>query len=87
MSLRRRERAESWSLTDVTISLRRGSLITSHRPHLHRASLVVAYERRPPLNGDGLRQRHSAVCLVPTEVLQAAGVCLLLPVLREQREE
>lgn len=54
-------------------------------PHLHGSSLVIAYERRPPLNGDWLRQRHSTVGLIPWEVLQAAGVRLFLPVLNEQR--
>lgn len=54
-------------------------------PHLHGSSLVIAYERGPPLNGDWLRQWHSTVGLIPWEVLQAAGVRLFLPVLNEQR--
>ena len=47
---------------------------------------MIAYEWRPPLDGDWLRQRHGAVGLVSCEVLQAAGVGLFLPVLNEQRE-
>lgn len=54
-------------------------------PHLHGSSLVIAYERGPPLNGDWFRQWHSTVGLIPWEVLQAAGVRLFLPVLNEQR--
>lgn len=34
-------------------------------PHLHGSSLVIAYERGPPLNCDWLRQRHSTVGLIP----------------------
>lgn len=53
--------------------------------HLHGASLVIAYEWGPPLNGDWLRQRHGVVRLISREVLHAAGVRLFLPVLSEQR--
>lgn len=49
--------------------------------YLHGASLMIAYQRGPPLNGDGFRQRHGTVRLISGEVLQAAGVCLFLPVL------
>lgn len=45
---------------------------------------MIAYERGPPLNADGLRQRHGAVRLVSGEVLQAARVRLLLPVLSQK---
>lgn len=55
--------------------------------YLHGASLVIAYQRGPPLNGDGFRQRHGAVRLISGEVLQAAGVCLLLAVLRKKGRE
>lgn len=51
--------------------------------YLHGASLVIAYQRGPPLNGDGFWQRHGAVRLIPGQVLQAAGVRLFLPVLGE----
>lgn len=51
--------------------------------YLHGASLVIAYQRRPPLNGDGFWQRHGAVRLISGKVLQAAGVCLFLSVLGE----
>lgn len=50
-------------------------------PHLHGTGLVVAYEGRPPLDGNWLGQRNGAVRLVAGEVLQAAGVRLLLSVL------
>lgn len=53
--------------------------------HLHGSSLMIAYEWGLPLNGDWLRQRHSAVGLISWEVLQAARVGLFLPVLNEQR--
>lgn len=58
---------------------KQSGLICAH--HLHGASLVVTNEGRPPLDGDWLRQWHSPVCLVTGEVLQAAGIRLLLPVL------
>lgn len=51
--------------------------------YLHGASLVIAYQRGPPLNGDGFGQRHGAVRLISGQVLQAAGVRLFLPVLGE----
>lgn len=47
---------------------------------------MIADQRGPPLNGDGFRQRHGAVSLISGEVLQAAGVCLFLPVLSEEHE-
>lgn len=52
--------------------------------YLHGSGLMIAYEWRPPLNGDWLRQRHSAIRFIPREVLQAARVGLFLPVLNEQ---
>lgn len=51
--------------------------------YLHGAGLMIANQRGPPLNADGLRQRHGAVRLVSGEVLQAAGVRLFLPVLSQ----
>ena len=53
------------------------------RHYLHGAGLMIANQRRPPLNADGFRQRHSAVRLVSGEVFQAAWVCLFLPVLSQ----
>lgn len=49
--------------------------------YLHGTSLMIAYQWGPPLNGDGFRKRHGAVCLISGKVLQAARVCLFLPVL------
>lgn len=53
--------------------------------YLHGAGLVVAYERRSSLNGDGLRQRHGTVRLISGEVLQTAGVCLFLSILKRKQ--
>lgn len=54
--------------------------------YLHGSSLMIAYEWRPPLNGDWLRKWHSTVRLISWEVLKTPGVGLLLPILHEQRK-
>lgn len=55
--------------------------------HLHGSSLMIAYERGLPLDGDWLGQRHGAVGLISCQVLQAAGIGLLLPILSEQKKK
>lgn len=54
--------------------------------HLHGASFMVTYEWGPLLNGDWLRQRHGPVRLISGQVLQAARVCLFLPILSREEE-
>lgn len=52
--------------------------------HLHGTRLMVANKRRLPGNSDRFGQWHGSVCLVSGKVLQAAGVRLLLSVLKKQ---